>query len=358
MLDEVSRTRGSLAAEKASTEGSVVLSLEDEDGRIEVTRMPDGAHRVRAVPSEAASFDLNSPQTTRYPTELIRKIFEAFGSLYTCQEIGRDTDETDAALDVRFSIGAYMDDAWMRRPMRVLDYGCGSGSSSMTLTRLLENAELVGMDYVPAFIEIARSRAEFYGEADRARFAVVDASGRSSIPEGHRFDAVFLNAVYEHLLPSERPVVLREIWMALEPGGLLFVNQTPHRWFPIESHTTGLPGINYLPRSLAHRATRRYCRRVVRDYTWNELLRAGIRGATAREIMHHVRSVDPRAEMLKPIRIASCWPAVWYAAKRHRMRSLGASKHVFELACKVVETTGLPITPYLTLAIRKGGDTT
>ena len=37
------------------------------------------------------------------------------------------------------------------------------------------------------------------------------------------------------------------IWAHLKSGGVLFLNQTPHRYFPVEHHTTNLPMINYFP---------------------------------------------------------------------------------------------------------------
>jgi hypothetical protein len=75
----------------------------------------------------------------------------------------------------------------------------------------------------------------------------------TALPEDlPNFDFITLSAVYEHLLPHEREEVMPRIWAALSPGGVIFINQTPHRYFPIELHSTGLPFINYLPDRLAH----------------------------------------------------------------------------------------------------------
>jgi hypothetical protein len=40
---------------------------------------------------------------------------------------------------------------------------------------------------------------------------------------------------------------MAELWRQLRLGGILFLNQTPHRYYPLEHHTTGLPLLNYLP---------------------------------------------------------------------------------------------------------------
>ena len=94
------------------------------------------------------------------------------------------------------------------------------------------------------------------------------------------FDFVHVGAVYEHLLPAERRRLLPQLWSVLKVGGVLFVNQLPHRFYVVEDHTTGVPLLNFLPDRLAHKAATRFSDRVADDATWPELLRAGIRGGT------------------------------------------------------------------------------
>src|SRR5262249_32482386 len=106
-----------------------------------------------------------------------------------------------------------------------------------------------------------------------------------------------LSAVYEHLLPDERRILLPRIWSRLKPGGVLFINQTPHRYSPVEMHSTGLPLINYLPDGLAYRITKRFSKRIKGDEDWPALLRGGIRGATIGEIL---RALGDDAALLEP----------------------------------------------------------
>jgi hypothetical protein len=65
------------------------------------------------------------------------------------------------------------------------------------------------------------------------------------------FDYIMFNAVFEHLLPHERPRLLPAVFVRhLRPVGVMFLNQTPYRYSLVEVHTTGgLPLINYLPES-------------------------------------------------------------------------------------------------------------
>src|SRR5205814_6869050 len=108
-----------------------------------------------------------------------------------------------------------------------------------------------------------------------------------------------LSEVNEHLLPNERRLQLPRIWSHHKPGGVLYINQTPHRYSPVEMHTTGLPLINYLPDAVAFRAARRFSKRINGDEDWPALLRAGIRGATIGKIL---QVLGARAALLEPQR--------------------------------------------------------
>jgi len=46
----------------------------------------------------------------------------------------------------------------------------------------------------------------------------------------------------------------------LAPGGHIAILDTPNRWFPYESHSVGLPLVQWLPSGLAHRYARTFRR--------------------------------------------------------------------------------------------------
>src|SRR5204863_9097725 len=122
----------------------------------------------------------------------------------------------------------------------------------------------------------------------------------AALPSGiGKFDYVMLSAVYEHLLPEERRRVMPRIWSMMRRGGVLFINQTPHRFFPYEHHSTGLWFINYLPDRVALFLARRFSRINREDNRrrdWRGHLRGGLRGGTEREILRHL----PGGAMLQP----------------------------------------------------------
>jgi SAM-dependent methyltransferase len=62
----------------------------------------------------------------------------------------------------------------------VADVGCGYGASTILLAQAFPNSRFVGSDYHAESIEVARSRAEEAGVADRVHFEVADAASFSS----------------------------------------------------------------------------------------------------------------------------------------------------------------------------------
>jgi hypothetical protein len=136
---------------------------------------------------------------------------------------------------------------------------------------------------------------------------------------------------------------------------VLLLNQTPHRFFPFESHTTGVPFINYLPDRVAHWAARRFSSRELGGESWEGLLRKGIRGATEREILSSLGDSGdgPAPALLSPRRPGYRDRVdVWYAALSPRHRAL-------KIACRellrVIERfAGTTLVVNLSLAITKG----
>jgi SAM-dependent methyltransferase len=67
-------------------------------------------------------------------------------------------------------------EAKLRAGARVADVGCGHGSSTLLLADAFPASEIVGFDYHPASIDLARKRAIEAGLADRVSFEVASAA--------------------------------------------------------------------------------------------------------------------------------------------------------------------------------------
>jgi SAM-dependent methyltransferase len=70
------------------------------------------------------------------------------------------------------------------------------------------------------------------------------------------FDLVLAIGVIEHLPPRNRRAQVDEYYRVLAPGGHIAVLDTPNRAFPLETHSVGLPFVQWLPAPLAYRYAR------------------------------------------------------------------------------------------------------
>ena len=218
------------------------------------------------------------------------------GAVWLCDEIMRDEDPSTSESFVRWNILTYLDrEDFAGR--RLLDFGSGCGASTMVLSRMFPQTRIVGVELVSESVEIARKRAEFYG--------VTDASGLPCLPIravcgriGGDFDYVVLSAYMSICCRRKDNQSSPSSGRDCDTEACSSSSKLLTDGFPIESHTTVLPFINYLPDRMAHLVSRRFSHRVDPDISWTELLRAGIRGGTVREI---VSILDGRgAELLSP----------------------------------------------------------
>ena len=320
--------------------------LEHEDGRAVVTDLDYGTKNVNVQLRDPAIFSPRLECQTSYPIDLIKLILDVKGPAWVCDEIARDEDPDYVALHLEKEMRAYFrfEDFVGKR---ILDFGCGSGASTMLLAKMFPKSEIVGIELEKDLIQIARRRLQHYA-FENVRF--VESPIGTNVPdELGSFDLIVLSAVYEHLLPDERKVVLPKLWSVLNANGVLFLNQTPHRWFPVELHTTSLPLINYLPDGLTLKASRKFSPRVNEDDSWEFLLRAGIRGATVREIKRLLQD----AQMLRPTLTGlSDRVDLWFLTTNpDNMKLLKQSARLVLKSINAV--TGIAIVPELTLAFRK-----
>ena len=104
------------------------------------------------------------------------------------------------------SVRAYLGD-------RVLDVGCGIGST----TSLLERPLVVGMDASEYYIK------KFKERLPEVPILLQDISdpGDTALLREYRFDTIFCSNVLEHIEDDE--VALSNMWEILEPGGTLIL---------------------------------------------------------------------------------------------------------------------------------------
>jgi 2-polyprenyl-3-methyl-5-hydroxy-6-metoxy-1,4-benzoquinol methylase len=312
-----------------------------------------GKHTI-SVESRNGLFTPVKKWVTDYSLDLIEDILRVKGPAYLCDEIMRDESPLYIQHSFHWDILSYVGkEEFAGRS--VLDFGSGSGASSMVLARMFPEAKIVGVELVPELVELARHRARFYCVEGRVSFQ--RSPNANNLPKDiGEFDYIVFSAVYEHLFPNEREVILPLIWSHLKPGGVLFLDQTPYRWFPIEMHTTGLPLINYLPDFLALYFARRFSKRVSPTATWSELLRKGVRGGTTEEIMSNLNRQGNNAELLNPSQLGvKDHIDLWYHLSSTTRKPL-TKKIMMWLFRAIKAVTGVTMIPSLSLAIRKRVD--
>ena len=331
-----------------ATASQTSIRLDHPEGRVCIEELGEGRRRIRV--EDQTTFISGSPWDTAYPVDLIARILAVKGASYLCDEIRREEEPSYVPTFLRYSLLGFVPEGEFDGA-RILDFGSGCGASTATLSRMFPSASVVGVELVPEFNEITRGRAEHYGLDNVSLLRSPDSR---RLPDGiGEFDFVNVGAVYEHLLPAERPRLLAQLWSLLKPGGVLFVNQLPHRYYVIEAHTTGLPVVNFLPDRAAHFVARRYSKRIDPGATWPELLRAGIRGGTERSLVRDIRRGGGDPVLLSPTRLglgshADLWYAYSVRVRAHPVKR--AMRAAFRTISLIGRTS---YAPSLSVALRK-----
>jgi 2-polyprenyl-3-methyl-5-hydroxy-6-metoxy-1,4-benzoquinol methylase len=297
----------------------LVTELEAKGARVCVRELPGQRRRVEVTATDPNISILRSECETSYPASLIKAILEAKDPSNLCDEVARDEEPQYILHDIEDELFAYFRKEEFRGK-RILDFGCGCGASTR--------------------------RVSFYG-LEKVQFHL--SASPTELPAGiGQFDFIILSAVFEHLLPRERRELVPRLWDAVKPGGYLFLNQTPHRYFPIEVHTTGLPLLNYFSDKLTLSAARALSKRVQSDEQWESLLRRGIRGGTETEV-HKI--LGHSAVELDPIYRGRDRIDLWYSRQSPRYR---LAKIVIKATLKLLKRiSGTVLVPYLALAYKK-----
>lgn len=113
--------------------------------------------------------------------------------------------------DVRQNRDALLEHLRGEGPFRIFDFGCGPGRDMKVFKEM--GHEVIGLDGSERFVELARNYSGC--EVWHQDFL------RLQLPPDH-FDGIFANAALFHVPSQELPRVLKELWVALKPDGVLF----------------------------------------------------------------------------------------------------------------------------------------
>jgi SAM-dependent methyltransferase len=239
------------------------------------------------------------------------------------------------------------------RGLSVLEVGCSFGHITECLAEAPEFSEIHCFDTDPAFVAITRTKVEELG-LDRVR-EVLHLDGedtrRLPYPDG-RFDVVLAIGVIEHLPVRDRRAQVDEYYRVLAPGGHIAILDTPNRLFPLETHSVGLPLVQWLPAPLAYRYARLGRPARFRDVSYAEFTADGTgwRNASLRECLPSAGWAAIE-DLTEPAGYG--WRFFRATARRGRRRAL---LPLFAAACGVARSCGQPPSialPYFHLLFRK-----
>jgi ubiquinone/menaquinone biosynthesis C-methylase UbiE len=148
---------------------------------------------------------------------------EVYDREYFLSETCEGWDEFQSG-ELSFNKAKQVERLGPRPGLRILDAGCGRGEVLLACAR--RGAEVAGVDFSEAAVEITRQTLASYPNADVRQGDV------TALPwPDDSFDLVQNSDVLEHLDPPQTVPALAELHRVLKPGGYLLVHTAPNRLF-------------------------------------------------------------------------------------------------------------------------------
>jgi SAM-dependent methyltransferase len=286
---------------------------------------------------------------TEYSARVIRMLVERKGAArtppYFSYKETRGRFFLDRLFDYLRARGA--------RDLSVLEVGCSFGHITEYLAEHALVREVTTFDSDPAFAAIVKVKVEEMGlgRVKEVRLFSNDETRRLPYPDG-RFDLVIVLGVVEHLPVSGRRQIVDEYYRVLAPGGHITILDTPNRFFPLETHSVGLPLIQWLPARLAYAYAKAARPRRMRgvDYAGFTMDGTGWRNASLRDCLPSsgMRGLEDVTE-----EAGYGWRFFRDTARTRTRRALLPA---FSIVCAALSRIGRPralALPYLNLVFRK-----
>ncbi len=287
--------------------------------------------------------------STAYSARVVRMLVERKGPARTPPYFSYKETRGRLFLDPLF--------AYLRgrgaRDLSVLEVGCSFGHITEYLAERPEVREVTTFDTDPVFAAIVRIKVEEMGLSRVKEVGLFSNEETRSLPyPDGRFDLVVVLGVVEHLPVRGRRQIVDEYYRVLAPGGHITILDTPNRYFPLETHSVGLPLIQWLPGPLAYAYAKVVRPRRLRgvDYAGFVMDGTGWRNASLGECLPS--SGMPGLEDVTE-QAGYGWRFFRDTARSRTRRSLLPA---FALVCAGLARIGRPPSlalPYLNLVLRK-----
>jgi len=179
--------------------------------------------------------------------------------------------------------------------LKVLEVGCSFGHITEYLNEQGAVREIYTFDVDRAFAEITTAKVEELGltKVREVRHLTTEETRRLQFDDS-AFDLVLAVGVVEHLPFEDRHVYVDNYYRTLKAGGFAGFFDTPNRFFPLETHSVGLPLVQWLPPELAFIYAKALGR--MKGLTFSDFTRPGTawRNASYYECLPKSRMVELR----------------------------------------------------------------
>ena len=310
-----------------------------------ISEVVNGKREVKVWSSnEAEYFPREKTITTDYDTDFIESVFSVKGK-YVADELHREKVSIPhrlRSINDAFNLNPH------DRELEILDFGSGASSSTLALASIFNYKKITCVELDEVSIKLAAERVTHHKLKNIEFSCPEDPKELPAHLRDSRYDLCILSAVIEHMLPEERSNLLPKLWELIKPGGHMVIYETPHRWFPMEVHTTSLPFINYLPEFLAWRIGSFLTRKNAHRRSRYGMLRAGLRGTSQREMRRYLgfeaRYLRPSSREVHDI------IDMWHVSDYHS----SPRKELTYKVCKAIKKLlGIEITPWVTYVYKK-----
>lgn len=105
------------------------------------------------------------------------------------------------------------------QPRRILDLGCGTGTTTCLLQRAFPQAKIVGLDLSPHMLVVANHKAR----AEQLDITFCHGNAMATTFAAESFDVVCATLLFHETPPTVTKAILQESFRLLSPGGQMLV---------------------------------------------------------------------------------------------------------------------------------------
>jgi ubiquinone/menaquinone biosynthesis C-methylase UbiE len=181
----------------------------------------DGLQRFyESIDWDTASSRFRNPTLT-YPDYYTSQNFHSIEKGYLSVEAAVSYDPiTQYALPPNETlVRQALVDAIQTQPRRILDLGCGTGSTTLLLKRAFPYSEVIGLDLSPYMLVVADYKAKKEGLNIQWRHGLAE---KTEFPDAS-FDLVTISLLFHETPPAISRKILRECFRLLTVGGEVVV---------------------------------------------------------------------------------------------------------------------------------------